>query len=228
MSESVRHRRTYVDVRSMTHSDAVRPEPCPFSPGRQRATHEVNAGPFGAHRRGGRITHRRLLTPASAAARPDSQLRAAEVASALVADLGDSSAGSYLDASGALVVNVTDAAAAERVRAGRRDPEAGGPLRRPARRGHRPNSAARRASPARPGPSTRSATRSWSPSTARSPAPGSTSSTRSSRASATPYGSSTSPACSPSTSPAATPSTAAAPAARSASTSATAPARTTS
>ena len=58
-----------------------------------------------------------LLTPASAAARPDPQVRAAEVASALSADLGGRSVGSYLDASGALVVNVTDAAAADHVRA---------------------------------------------------------------------------------------------------------------
>jgi len=57
-----------------------------------------------------------FLTPASAAARPDPQLRAAEAAAVLSADLGYRSAGSYLDESGALVVTVSDAAAADAVR----------------------------------------------------------------------------------------------------------------
>lgn len=57
-----------------------------------------------------------LLTPAAAAARPDPHVGSAEVANALGAELGARTAGSYLDASGALVVTVTDAAAADQVR----------------------------------------------------------------------------------------------------------------
>jgi streptogrisin D len=61
-----------------------------------------------------------LLNPSSVAAKPDSLaaagVQAANVASSLTAELGARSAGSYLDGSGALVVNVTDNVAAERVR----------------------------------------------------------------------------------------------------------------
>jgi streptogrisin D len=57
-----------------------------------------------------------LLQPAEAAARPDFAGLPANLASDLAGQLGDRSAGSYLDGSGALVVTVTDAAAADHVR----------------------------------------------------------------------------------------------------------------
>jgi streptogrisin D len=62
-----------------------------------------------------------LLNPSGADAKATaavaSGLQAASVATTLAADLGASSAGSYLDGSGALVVNVSDSAAADKVRA---------------------------------------------------------------------------------------------------------------
>jgi streptogrisin D len=61
-----------------------------------------------------------FLNPAGAQAKADAAvatgLQAASVASTLAAELGSSTSGSYLDASGALVVNVTDQAAADKVR----------------------------------------------------------------------------------------------------------------
>jgi streptogrisin D len=56
-----------------------------------------------------------FLVPTGAQAAPVDP--AAPGGSALLAELGDRTAGSYLDASGALVVDVTDAASAEQVRA---------------------------------------------------------------------------------------------------------------
>jgi len=62
-----------------------------------------------------------LLNPSGADARANDTLaagvHAASVASTLTADLGGRSAGSYLDESGALVVAITDSAAADQVRA---------------------------------------------------------------------------------------------------------------
>jgi streptogrisin D len=57
-----------------------------------------------------------LLQPAGASAKPDFTTTQAGLASSLVSQLGDRSAGSYLDGSGALVVTVSDAAAADQVR----------------------------------------------------------------------------------------------------------------
>jgi streptogrisin D len=60
-----------------------------------------------------------LLNPSGAQAKAAAianGLQAASVATTLAADLGSSTAGSYIDGSGALVVTVTDAAAADKVR----------------------------------------------------------------------------------------------------------------
>jgi streptogrisin D len=58
-----------------------------------------------------------LLNPSGAEAKAVALgVQAANVASTLAADLGSSTAGSYLDSSGALVVTVTDSAAADKVR----------------------------------------------------------------------------------------------------------------
>ncbi len=61
-----------------------------------------------------------FLNPAGAEAKANAAVaagvQAASVATTLAADLGPSTAGSYLDGNGALVVTVTDAAAADKVR----------------------------------------------------------------------------------------------------------------
>jgi len=58
-----------------------------------------------------------LLNPSGAEAKAVAVgVQAANVASTLAAELGSSTAGSYLDSSGALVVTVTDSAAADKVR----------------------------------------------------------------------------------------------------------------